>query len=284
MSVKRRVPVLDCNVRRRRWLALTLSALPLTAVLVSRSAQVSRADAGEVVSGYGRGLRFSGYDWLAKTSTVLVGPGPNYFSDGPDNVWIDDQDRMHLRLTRDATSRWWASEVVLQASLGYGSYTFKLDGPPNELDVYVVFGMFTWNDDPTDSHRELDIELARWGIADGPNGRYSVQPYQLPDRMYDFQQPFAGSRSSHRIDWMPGRVRFQSWMGWQPSPPTLDAVIADHVFESGIPKPGGEQTRMNLWLLRGLVPHDTTGTEVIVSGFEFDPGPLESGDPTPIPN
>ena len=123
-----------------------------------RVAAASQID--EVVSGYGRAIRFSGCDWLAKTSNILVGPGPNFFSDSLDNVWTDDQDRLHLRLARDNSGNWQAAEVVLQASLGYGTYRFQLDTPAENLDPRVVLGMFTWNDDPTDSHRELDIELA----------------------------------------------------------------------------------------------------------------------------
>src|SRR2546422_5119806 len=36
-----------------------------------------------------RWLGFSGYDWWVKTRTGLVGPGPNYFSDSTNNVWLD---------------------------------------------------------------------------------------------------------------------------------------------------------------------------------------------------
>ncbi|MDQ3811517.1 MAG: hypothetical protein M3336_14635, partial [Chloroflexota bacterium] len=41
----------------------------------------AHAQSASEISGYGRPIRFSGYDWLAKVSSVLVGPGPNYFSD-----------------------------------------------------------------------------------------------------------------------------------------------------------------------------------------------------------
>lgn len=35
-------------------------------------------------------LLFSGYEWLVKSSVITVGPGPNYFSDSDENVWVDD--------------------------------------------------------------------------------------------------------------------------------------------------------------------------------------------------
>jgi hypothetical protein len=80
-----------------------------------------------------------------------------------DNVWFDDEHRLHLRVTEDASGNWNAVEVVLQASFGYGTYRFQLDGPPPELDANVVLGLFTWNDYPAENHREMNIVFARWG-------------------------------------------------------------------------------------------------------------------------
>ena len=275
--------VLRLGLRRFAWSKVVIGAFALATTTLVFNVSVSRAEATEIVSGYGRTLHFAGYDWLAKTSSVLVGPGPNYFSDSLDNVWIDSQGSLHLRLTRDASGQWSSCEVVLQRSLGYGTYTFQLDATSNELDVNAVLGMFTWNDDPTDNHRELDIEIARWGQSSAPNGRYTVQPYQVPGRMFDFQQPPVGAQTTQRIDWHPDRVRFQSWMGWSSSPPSTDAMIAEHTFDSGVPRPGGEQTRINLWLDRGAAPVDMLGTEVIVRNFEFVPMLSDAAGPERAP-
>ncbi len=224
-----------------------------------------------VVSGYGRPIHFSGYDWLAKISTVRVGPGPNYFSDSEDNVWIDAEQRLHLRVTQDASGNWNCAEVVLQQSFGYGTYRFQLDGPPRDLDDNVVLGLFTWNDDSAENHREMDIEFARWGERAAPNGRYTVQPYQQTEHIFNFDQPLVGAQTTHQLEWQPGRATFRGWMGWNSGPTTSENLIAEHVFESGIPKPGGEQTRMNLWLNAGLAPVDGEGTEVVINLFEFVP-------------
>ena len=129
-----------------------LSVIALVSVLIAARSTSVTAQQAPVISGYGRTIRFSGYDWLVKTSTVLVGPGPNYFSDDEENVWIDDLGRLHLRVTRDADGHWRASEVVLQASLGYGQYRFALEGTAQELDPNVVLGLFTWQDDPSENH------------------------------------------------------------------------------------------------------------------------------------
>lgn len=124
-----------------------------------------------------RSIEFSGCTWDVKSSAGKVGPGPNYFSNSPDNVWVDDAGRLHLKLTR-SKGRWYAAEVVNRQSLGRGTYTWVLDSPVDSLDPNVVLGLFTWNDDPAYHHRELDIEFARWGnAADPTNGQFVVQPY-----------------------------------------------------------------------------------------------------------
>src|SRR6266404_8443538 len=66
-----------------------------------------------------RGFHWSGFDWRVKASTSPVGPGPNYFSDSTNNVSIDAQGRLHLRITHVA-GLWQCAEIVLQRTLGYG--------------------------------------------------------------------------------------------------------------------------------------------------------------------
>ena len=257
-----------------RWLVRGLSVVALASISVGAPSTPATAQQAPVISGYGRTIRFSGYDWLAKTSTVLVGPGPNYFSDGEDNVRIDEQGRLHLRVTRDADGHWRASEVVLQASLGYGQYRFAVEGPSRELDPNVVLGLFTWQDDPAENHRELDVEIARWGDPAGPNGRYTLQT----GHTYNFETPPVAVPTTHVIDWQPDQVRFQSWEGWDAEPAAPGATIAEHKFDTGIPRPGGEQTRINLWLNGGAAPLPDGGLEAIVSSFEFLAPTPNSGD------
>src|SRR5207247_1216386 len=40
-----------------------------------------------------RRFDFSGYNWWVKSSTSQVGPGPNYFSNSTNNVWLDASNR-----------------------------------------------------------------------------------------------------------------------------------------------------------------------------------------------
>lgn len=54
------------------------------------------------------------------------------------------------------------------------------------LDPNVVFGLFTWDDNPIQAHREIDVEFARWGATpaqDGSNAQWVVQPYDGADHL-----------------------------------------------------------------------------------------------------
>ena len=153
------------------------------------SAAVERADPNL------RWISFSGYDWWVKTSPGLVGPGPNYFSDSTNNVWVDAQGRLRLRIT-NRSNLWQCAEVVTRRTFGYGSYRFELDTPVNNLDSSVVLGMFTWSDDAAYAHREIDIECGRWANSnDVNNAQYVVQPWDFSGHLV----PLRGANRPHEL-------------------------------------------------------------------------------------
>src|SRR5262249_21005629 len=154
---------------------------------------------------------------------------------------------------------WPCTEVVSDRTFGYGTYRFVLDSPVHQLDPSAVLGLFTWSDEPAFAHRELDVEFGRFG--DFP-AKYAVQPYSSPGHDRDFTPPPATS-STHAIVWGPGLVRFCSWEG-SASQPSTTTVIAAHTFDRGVPVPGGEQVRLNLWLQKGRPPAEGRAVEIIV--------------------
>lgn len=215
-----------------------------------------------------RTLQFSGYAWHVKANPEPVGPGPNAFADGPENVWIDDAGRLHLRITYQA-GRWWSAEVISTRSFGYGTYRFVLDTNVDELDPQVVLGLFTWSTAPAFSHREIDLEISRWGQADNENGQCVLQPYQRPHNIARFALPLGLPASIHSFTWAPDRVVCQSLQGSDVLP--TSARIHEHTFTDAIPVPGGENARINLWLLGGRAPAAGREVEVVISRFEFLP-------------
>ncbi|MGA9996376.1 MAG: glycoside hydrolase family 16 protein [Pyrinomonadaceae bacterium] len=215
-----------------------------------------------------RTLEFSGYDWTVKSSGGRVGPGPNYFSDSNDNVTVDAQGRLHLRITQHQ-GRWYCAEVISTRSFGYGTYRFYLDTMADSLDPQVVLGMFTWNNAPAYNHREIDIEVSRWGQANNKNGQFVVQPYTRSQNIARFQIPSGLQASTHFFTWKPDSVFCQSMKGSYRDAPEPFTIIQQHTFTEGIPQAGEENARINLWLLAGHPPADGKEEEIIISKFEF---------------
>jgi hypothetical protein len=198
-------------------------------------------------------IRFGGYEWDVTQEPTDSGGvmHPNRAS----NVWTNPRGRLHLRIAREA-GEWSGAEVSLTRSLGYGLYTFVVDRLP-PLEPATVLGLFTW--DPLEAgqnHREIDIELSRWGDPASKNTQFVIQPYYIPANVFRF--PSAGGRASHSFHWEPGRVSFQS-------------PGAQHVFTSGIPSAGGERVHINLYVYGKARIPQKNGVEVVIEKFEYLP-------------
>jgi hypothetical protein len=214
--------------------------------------------------GYPTQIAWSGRTWQVKSSRSKVGPGPNYFSAATDNVWVDASDRLHLRIT-SRSGRWNCAEVIGTQTLGYGTYTFEVASPVADLDPNVVLGLFTWSDKAPYAHREIDFEVARWGVASDPtNAQYVVQPYDVAGHLHRLTLPSGVGPTLHGFTWRPTRIDFAS----------SDLVGWDHDWTyagAGVPRTGDERVRLNLWLFGGAPPTDGQEVEVVVTRFSFTP-------------
>jgi len=227
-----------------------------------------------------RTIEFSGYTWRVKASETPAGPGPNYFSDRPEDVWVDAEGLLHLRIVhRDG--KWYSTEVFTEAPLGYGQYIFHLASRVDQLDKNIVLGLFTWDDTaPEHNYREVDIEFSRWGDAGNDNAQFVVQPWNNPGNMHRFNAELQADESTHGFDWRADRVFFQSMQGRQPFPGPAGSEIAAWTYAGDDIPPAGEgNARINLWLLNGNPPSDGAEAEVIIEAFEFVPfNPTTSND------
>jgi hypothetical protein len=220
-----------------------------------------------------RWISFSGYDWWVKTSPGLVGPGPNYFSDSTNNVWLDAEGRLRLRIT-NRSNQWQCAEVVTRRTCGYGSYRFELDSVVNNIDPSVVLGLFTWSDDPAYTHREIDIECGRWADPnDVNNAQYVVQPWDWPNHLVRYAVPAGLSNSTHLFTWETNRVSYQAQRGSYAPVPATTNLISSWVFTNAnaVPQTGDENIRINFWLIDSNPPTDSREVEFIVKSFEFVP-------------
>lgn len=213
-------------------------------------------------------LFFSGYEWWVKASDTPVGPGPNPFSDSRDNVWLDSQGQLHLKITEES-GVYKTAEVVSKDSFGYGSYIFHLTSPVSQLDPNVVLGLFLWSDDPDFNHREIDIEFSRWQDPLNQNAQFVVQPWDTPGNMERFDMGPDGV-STHAFTWLPDEIRFQSALGSDFPSENQEDITHEWLYTGeDIPVSGSENVRMNLWLVWGIPPTDGSETEIVISRFEF---------------
>lgn len=284
-----------------------LVRLLLALVLFSGIAGPALAQPGE------RSIDFAGWSWTVRRSNGLEGPGPNRFLDNQRTVWLDDQEHLHLKVWM-RNNRAYTAEVVLDQSLGYGTYIVESIGRVDDMDPPVVFAIFTYDDSPLYDHREIDIEYGRFGDAAGPNAQFVVQPFENDENRHRYEMEQEGDHLTHVIQWEPDSVRFATIHGHvadiivrdgYPAAAGLSSaegvsraatanptatvkpvatvnpaatVNAAAVWEyrGEVPPPGDERFRINLWLYEGALP--TRDHEVVISSFSFVPAKGVTGD------
>lgn len=216
-------------------------------------------------------ILFSGHEWTVKSSNAPVGPGPNYFSNNTQNVWIDESGKLHLRITNNS-GNWTCAEIVSHENFGYGTYLFSLASPPTRLDQNVVLGLFTWDDAPDYAHREIDIEFSKWGWIENDNAQFVVQPWAINGNIFRFNAVDIYGESVHMFKWDKNLITFQSCKGNNALNPRQEDIIKYWEYTGkNIPVPKNENARINLWLFDGKAPSDNKEVEIIINKFEFIP-------------
>lgn len=211
-------------------------------------------------------IEFSGYEWIVRTSNDMrVGPGPNYFSDSEDNVWVDEHGRLHLKIVQRG-GLWYCSGIILRQSLGYGKYVFYLSSDVSKLDQHVVGGLFTYLND----NEEIDIEFSRWADPENQDSQFAVQPSHLSNNKERYDLNLLTEFSTHSFNWQSDRIEFFSRQGHGLTINEDNLIHAwtyrgDHIP----PSRATERLRINLWLFRGQVPSDAKEHEMIVEKVEF---------------
>ncbi len=244
-------------------------------------------------------IAFSGYQWKIKSSAAgqVVGPGPNVFSRSLDNVWLDANNMLHLKITK-VGSQWRCSEVVSTKEFGYGTYIFTTASDLTTLNERAVLGLFTWNDYSfqTQGNSEIDVEFARWGdSSDTSLLTYSVQPvwfsqpgpYAERTRRPAMQVSKLKKTCVHVFKWTADLVTWASYEGevYPTNSPPLCSWSYDKSNRTRqklegnqvsnpivIPAPeDSTNVRFNLWLLNGQGPANNNQAEVVIKDFRFIP-------------
>ena len=216
---------------------------------------------GSRVEGARQVVSFSGYEWEVRDAASDRG-GSNYYDRR--NVRVDEAGHLRLRLMQ-RDGRWTGAEVSLTRPLGYGTYVFTI-ADTSGMEPAAVLGLLTWDDGAADvNHRELDVEISRWGDAGIDNAQYVVQPYYVAANVRRFAAP--AGRLSHRIRWEPGRAAFSTE---RPGGAGV-AAVATHEFTSGVPVAGDERVRMHLYPFGFSATPIQREVEVVIEKFQYLP-------------
>src|SRR5262249_38193609 len=241
----------------------TLDTLPAEGGAVVLAAVVKGV--GPTILAPTKALKFSGYDWDVRTIASDRGGSSHPYSG--DNAWTDSEGALHLRISK-TSAEWSCAEVVLNRSLGYGTYLLVVRDI-SHMEPAAVLSMTTFDEWGGDqSYREMDVEVSRWGDAlSKNNAQYVIEPYYQPGNIHQFFAPSA--TLTYSIQWEAGHVRFKTVRGNGSGPGAK--VISEHEFTSGIPSPGQERLQLFFYVVasdKSPLQHDN---EVVLEKFEYLP-------------
>ncbi len=213
-------------------------------------------------------IQFSGYTWNVKNGNHL-GPGPNHWRSN--NVWVDANGYLHLKITKDsAIGKWYCAEVSTQQTFGFGKWQFWVEGRIDKLDKNVVLGLFNYSGN--DGFDEMDIEWARWGDKHYPNCNYTVWPAEKGHKNFSYvkEVSLTGKNTTQRFTRTDSSVFFQSLQGFTDGNNNLlaSATCTDppnSVSTLAMP------AYINLWLMSGLPPANGKEVEIIIHKFSYTP-------------
>jgi len=229
-------------------------------VTLTPSFRAVPAAEGTLASRGSRQIIFSGFPWDVRSG--YGGPGPSYWSDSTDNVWLDNLGYLHMRITF-RNGHWYSPEVIGPA-LGFGQYVFYTNSRLDTLDKNIVAGLFTYENDTS----EMDIEFSRWGGLASTSSDYVVQPHHA----FMFNIHLNGDFSTHRFTWTNESISFQSIHGHYSIPPSGGYLISEWQYaREQIPQTKAPRVHANLWLFQGVPPSDGKEVELIIEKFEFIP-------------
>ncbi|MGH9855755.1 MAG: hypothetical protein ACREBD_38465, partial [Blastocatellia bacterium] len=206
-------------------------------------------------------IRWGGEIFEVRELPVPADPGRNLFR--ADNAFLDDRGFLHLRLAKAADRRWQAGEIFSRRILGRGRYVFYVETPADTLPPNATVGLYTFGLDPTMSHREIDIELGRFGNPSAMNAQFVIQPFTNPNNIRRFDMP-AGQRSVLSFDWQKDRVVFKAMTA-------AGATVQEWTYPSSVLQLVDERLRFNLWSV--FSSSDEPDSEVVISKYEFFPEP-----------
>ncbi len=225
-----------------------------------------------------------------------VNPGPNYFSDDEDLVWVDNHGFLNLTIKQNSAGEWLCSSIKSIEAASYGTHRFKIIGNLETLDKNLVLGLFMYriDQDNPNLRAEVDIELSTWSfpthienelIHPTANAHYTLwkpwtdfcepQPYAVEPFMVKMPR---GTHTTHEIYWDSRSLSFLSYHGHAPTNPNKKIIHSldlpyDRSDSWVIPHENEKMHIMiNFWICSGNdAPSDENKEHHFKVKYEFEP-------------
>ena len=202
------------------------------------------------------------WDWVNRTNMIV---------NSTNCVSVDTNGWLHVSI-RNLDGHWWCGQIESIDWLGYGEYSWSVEGPLDRLESNTIVGLFCFDEPRGVTNYEIDIEISRALIGGGAsNLLYTVQPWYIPANGYQTPMALTNTETTHRFQWTPGTAHWVSYYGHDREPVDSNHVFAERVYVSDnvpVPPARGE---INFWLCEGLAPPDTQYLEYVVKDFRFKP-------------
>ncbi len=206
-------------------------------------------------------INFAGMEWVVRSGKG--NPANNLWSDSTKSVWVDQQNRLHLKI-RKINGKWYAAEVFSLRPTHYGKHIFYVANRVDLLDKNLVAAVFIYKDDL----HETDIEFSRWKIENNKNSQYVVQP-ESKENMKRFDLKLSGDFSTHIINWQPEKISFQSYYGHYPDLPNDNFLINRWFFsQKKLINDDTYKIHINLWMADNQPPSDLKEAELIIASMD----------------
>ena len=215
-----------------------------------------------------------GYDWELKhhdNPEEKFGPGPNLWNAA--NVERNG-DGLVLHIRKESQG-WTCAELKTEERLGFGTYTWQVDGPLDKLDKQIILGLFNYPPPEVgpDGTNEVDIEIAEFDhLADYKLvfGYFpSSTSFERQEKAFNFE--LEGTYTTLQFTWTAGRVAFRAWHGHTPYHEERVFAEWEHVpNDASIPRKP-MPIHINLWLYKGQPPTDGEEVSIGIKSFTYEP-------------
>ncbi|HEY6475179.1 MAG TPA: hypothetical protein VI456_01275, partial [Polyangia bacterium] len=236
------------------------------------AAAVLAAGLGQLGESHAATISWKGHTWQL-TSGGMAG----VCQGDPQNVTVDVDGYLHLRIS-NGSGTWTASELFTTDRLGFGTYQWQVDGPIDGYDENVVLGLFPYGPAAgigADGTNEIDIEYARWGQANGPNGDWTDYPASgstVGEMSYTFSLG-GGTLSTSRFTWSSSSIA-SALLGGLQEEGSSTGLIKSWTYAPANPTTNIPQQSlplgMNLWCFNAP-PSDGQPVEIVIRDFVYVP-------------